>query len=218
MLTKRLQKLTSVVPQCEVLADVGCDHGYVGIEALVRGIAQRVVFVDVSAPSLDKARQNCPDEYLNRAEFVCCDGLGDIVADTAIIAGMGGLETISILQAAKHLPDKLVLQPMRNQMDVRAYLARNYEITLDFKFHDYKFYDLIVAKKCDKPTQLTDLELKFGKTNLTQPSQDFLDYLQAEITKLQSIPIFSKDESMQAQAKMLRQMLAELNTFKEQQL
>lgn len=211
MLTKRLLQIVSVVPQCDVLADVGCDHGYVGIETLTRGIANRVIFVDVSAPSLNKARQNCPDELLARAEFVCRDGLADIEADTAIIAGMGGLETISILEGAVHLPTKLVLQPMRNQSDLRAYLTRNYEIVTDFKFHDYKFYDLIVAHKCDKPTNLTQTELEFGKTNLTHPTQDFLDYLQAEITKLQNIPIFPNDELMQAKAKLLQQMLADLS-------
>ena len=106
MLTKRLQQLVSALPHCNTLADVGCDHGYVGVEALARGIAKRVIFVDVSAPSLQKARQNCPTELLPCADFVCCDGLGSIVADTAIIAGMGGLETISILTNAKHLPAK----------------------------------------------------------------------------------------------------------------
>ena len=215
MLTKRLSKIVSVVPQCEVLADVGCDHGYVGIEALVRGIAKRVIFVDVSAPSLNKARQNCPDEYFSRAEFVCCDGLGDVVADCAIIAGMGGLETISILQNAKHLPDKLVLQPMRNQRDLRAYLTRNYEVVTDNKIHDYKFYDLIVAQKCDNPSNLTEMELEFGKTNLTSPTQDFLDYLQAEIAKLHGIPIFCDDDGMQAKAKKLQDMLAEFSVKKE---
>ena len=169
-----------------------------------------MIFVDVSAPSLNKARQNCPCEYLSRAEFVCCDGLGDIDADTAIIAGMGGLETISILEGAKHLPSKLVLQPMRNQSDLRAYLTQNYEIMRDFKFHDYKFYDLIVAEKCAHPQTLTDKELEFGKTNLTHPTQDFIDYLQAEITKLHNIPIFSDNPSLQARAKVLEQILAEL--------
>ena len=48
MLTKRLEKLVSVIPCSDTLADVGCDHGYVGIEALKRGLANRVVFVDVS--------------------------------------------------------------------------------------------------------------------------------------------------------------------------
>ena len=211
MLTKRLTKITSVLPPCEVLADVGCDHGYVGIEALERGIAKRVVFVDVSAPSLDKARQNCPEQYLPFVKFVCCDGLGDIVCDAAIIAGMGGLEIMSILDNAKVLPDKLVLQPMRNQRDVRKYLTHNYEIITDEKFHDYKFYDLIVAEKRDTPTNLTEMELEFGKTNLTNPSQDFADYLESELTKLKNIPIFSSDAALQARAKLLRQLLADIS-------
>ena len=215
MLTKRLEKLVSLVPTCDTLADVGCDHGYVGIEALARGIAKKVIFVDVSAKSLDKARQNCPDEYLPRAKFVCCDGLGDIQADTAIIAGMGGLEIMSILQNAKHLPQRLVLQPMRNQRDVRNYLTQNYEIATDEKFHDVKFYDVIVAQKCNSPTPMTEAELEFGKTNLEHPSQDFLDYLRAEINKLKNIPIFNNDEGMQAKVRFLEQMLADYNTKKE---
>ena len=211
MLTKRLEKLVSVLPNCDTLCDVGCDHGYVGIEALARGIAKRVVFMDVSAPSLRKARQKCPDELLQRAEFVCCDGLGEMDADAAIIAGMGGLEIISILSAAKHLPQKLVLQPMRNQKDVRSYLTQKYEIITDEKFHDYKFYDVIVATKSDTPTQLTELELEFGKTNLQQPSQDFVDFLMAEINKLKNIPIFPNDETLQARARLLQQMLTEFS-------
>ena len=209
MLTKRLTKLVSVLPHCATLADVGCDHGYVGIEALARGIAQNVIFSDVSAPSLDKARQNCPEEYLPRARFVCCDGLGDVECDVAIIAGMGGLEITSILRDAKHLPNQLVLQPMRNQKDVRVYLTQNYEIVTDEKFHDYKFYDVIVAKRCDKPTKLTEMELEFGKTNLISPSQDFVDYLDAELTKIKNIPIFHGDATLQAKATLLEQMLAE---------
>ena len=215
MLTKRLTKLVSSLPNCDVLADVGCDHGYVGIEALTRGIAKNVIFVDVSAPSLDKARQNCPDKYLPHAKFVCRDGLGDIEADCAIIAGMGGLETISILDNAKCLPDKLVLQPMRNQRDVRQYVAQRYEIITDEKFHDYKFYDLIVAKKSANPTKLTELELEFGKTNLISPSQDFVDYLKYELTKLKNIPVFCENASMQAQAKVLENLLVQaLQTVK----
>ena len=210
MLTKRLEKLVSVLPKCEALADVGCDHGYVGIEALARGIAQRVIFVDVSAKSLDKARQNCPDEYLPNAEFVCLDGLGDLQADCAIIAGMGGLEIISILTAAKCLPKKLVLQPMRNQRDVRSYLANHYEILTDEKFYDYKFYDVIVATLCDKPTTLTEWELEFGKTNLQKPSQDFLDYLRAEITKLKNIPVFYDNAELQQRASLLMEIRAQI--------
>ena len=210
MLTKRLEKLIALLPHCDTLADVGCDHGYVGIEALARGIAKRVIFVDVSAKSLDKARNNCPDELLHHAEFVCCDGLGNIEADGAIIAGMGGLEIISILNAAKHLPNKLLLQPMRNQRDVRLYLTQNYEIVTDVKLHDYKFYDVIVAQSCDKPTQLAEMELEFGKTNLVAPTQDFINYLSAEIEKIKSIPIYGTSASLQERVNLLADMRLQL--------
>lgn len=210
MLTKRLEKLVSLVPKCNTLADIGCDHGYVGIEALVRGIAQNVIFVDVSSKSLQKARQNCPEQYLNRARFVCCDGLGDIEADCAIIAGMGGLEIISILSNAKHLPDKLLLQPMRNQQDVRSYITERYEVITDEKFCDGKFYDAIVAQRCDNPTQLTDLEKEFGKTNLQCPTQDFVSFLREEISKLRIIPIFFENESLQARAALLERVLQQI--------
>lgn len=187
MLTKRIAKLVSLVPSCVTLADVGCDHGYVGIEALKLGRVKRVTFVDVSLPSLDKARANCPQEYINDVSFVCQDGIKDVESDCAVIAGMGGLEIISILENAKHPPQKLVLQPMRNQRDVRKYLSKGYEITTDEKFYDYKYYDVIVAEFCGRQTNLTEPELEFGRSNLANPTEDFTNYLLKEQSKLTKI-------------------------------
>ncbi len=184
MLTKRLEKLVSVIPCSDTLADVGCDHGYVGIEALKRGLANRVVFVDVSDECLAKARRNCPEGLLARASFVCQDGIGRIRTNTAAICGMGGLEIISILDNAEALPDALVLQPMRNVRDVRERLARSYDIVVDDKISDGKFYDVIAAVKCDGGCKLTEAELEFGRGNLAEPSADFRAYLENERTKL----------------------------------
>lgn len=186
MLTKRLNKLISALPQCDTLADVGCDHGYVGIEALERNVAARVVFVDVSVQSLKKARENCPERLKTRADFVCQDGLGKIFADCAVIAGMGGLEILSVLKGAKALPQKLVLQPMRNQQNVRIWLADNYEILSDEKFFDGKFYDLIVAKRREGGCVLTEDEITFGK-NVHSPSQDFIQFLLKEKKEYEQI-------------------------------
>jgi len=187
MLTVRLEKILSVVPQCDTLADVGCDHGYVGIEALIRGIARRVVFCDVSMPSLQKARDNCPEPLKTHAEFVCRDGLGDIECDCAVIAGMGGLEIISVLNAAEHLPETLVLQPMRNQEDVRKWLEKRCKILTDEKFSDGKYYDLIVAEVNSQGDKLTADEVKFGRTNLKRPTRDFATFLQKEREKYRII-------------------------------
>ena len=186
MLTRRLEKILSVVPKCEVLCDVGCDHGYVGIEALARNVAGQVIFCDISQPSLRKARENCPKGLKTRAQFVCRNGIGDICCDCAVIAGMGGLEIISVLQAAERLPNTLVLQPMRNQIDVRKWLQDSYQIVSDEKFLDGKYYDLIVAQKGSGDT-LTYDEIKFGKSNLKRPTRDFASFINKEKEKYAKI-------------------------------
>lgn len=187
-MSKRLDKLLALVGKCEVLADVGCDHGYVGIEALRTGKARRVLFVDVSGLSLDKARANCPQEFADRARFVCRDGLGDLKADCAVIAGMGGLEIISILDRAQFPPPYLVLQPNRNPREVRDRLCEGYDITYDGMTSDGKiFYNMIVAERSDKPSDLSLLEREFGKTNLYCPTEDFRLYLNKERAKLTKI-------------------------------
>ena len=187
MQSVRLTKITALIPKCDTLADVGCDHGYVGIEALNTGRVGHVTFVDISKPSLEKARQNCPQQFNGQVSYLCQDGLKRLAVDVAVIAGMGGLEIISILERAETLPQKLVLQPMRNQRDVRQYLTNNYEIVEDGKFFDGKFYDLIYAERSDTPSKLNELELEFGKSNLANPTQDFKNFLQKEQTKLTTI-------------------------------
>lgn len=188
MATKRLEKILAALPSCDVLADIGCDHGYVGLGALQQGVAQKVVFVDISAPSLQKARQHCSAELLPRASFVCQNGIGKVQADCAVIAGMGGMEIISVLDGAEHLPKYLVLQPMRNQREVRQRILQDYEILTDEMFFDGKFYDLITAKRSTCSQTLTARQLLFGKDNVQNPSADFVAYLrklQAEYQQIQ---------------------------------
>lgn len=188
MLTKRLKYIVDVIPNCDVLADVGCDHGYVGIEALKRGVAGQVVFTDISSACLTKARLNCPTPLQEQATFVCQDGLGAIECNTAVICGMGGLEILSILNAASSLPKTIVLQPMRNIVDVRKYVSEHYIITHDVTVYDGKFYAIMVGERLGEQTRpLSELELEFGITNINEPSDDFICYLQHEHTKLTRI-------------------------------
>lgn len=209
MATKRLEKILSVLPRCNVLADVGCDHGYVGLGALERDLAQRVVFVDISLPSLQKAQRNCPQSLKTRATFVCRNGLGDLDVDCAVIAGMGGMEIISVLDNAKTLPQNLVLQPMRNQQDVRLRLLRDYEILTDETFFDGKFYDLITAVK-GKGCSLTHEQLVFGKDNLKKPSADFVAYLQKLQKEYQQILSHCNDVALTEKYDEVLRILAKI--------
>lgn len=211
MLSERLRKITDCIPQCNVLADVGCDHGYIGTTALLEGKAERVVFIDISRPSLDKAVQFCAQMNVSdRFTFVCRDGLGDCVADVAVIAGMGGMETISVLKGAQQLPEVLVLQPMKNVDELRRYLQSCYFIVSDRMFKDGKFYNLIVARRGQDT--LSEDEILFGKTNISNPQQDFLDYLEMEANKYQQIANSTTNSDV---ANKLRHLRETLNTVKE---
>lgn len=215
MKSKRLNQLVDLIPRCDVLADVGCDHGYVGIEALLRNIAQRVLFVDVSEMSLKKARDNTPDDVRFRCKYICRDGLGELEADCAVIAGMGGLEIISILSNAKFLPQTLILQPNRNQKDVRKYLETRYTIDYDrMMYCGGIFYNMIVAVRTDRPVALNELELEFGKTNFVGYNKDFYLYLDKEQVKLKKILNDCNDPEVSAKLSLIERAIAVLGGSK----
>ena len=116
-LSERLQMVASLVPKCEIVADVGTDHGYLSAWLLQNGIASHVFATDIHAGPLARAKQTAAEYGLDeQMEMHLCDGLQFPQASTAqavILAGMGGETMISILQAAAwSLHDTvLILQP-----------------------------------------------------------------------------------------------------------
>ncbi len=178
---KRLQAIAGCVPVCTTVADIGCDHGYVGASLLKQGVAKEVLFADVSAPSLQKAKDLCRKRGLEEyARFFVTDGFDGLPpADVAVIAGMGGRETLAILQKAEQFPQTLVLQPMQDVALLAGSLAPlGYEIEKDFILRDGKFYRILVAERVPVPRIPTEEEIRFGRTNLSSPTEDFIAYLQ----------------------------------------
>ncbi|MDD4291771.1 MAG: class I SAM-dependent methyltransferase [Clostridia bacterium] len=161
----RVQKIIDFIPDCRTLADVGCDHGYIGAGALSENKAQFVWFCDISVDSLAKARRlmNCAN-----CDFVCADGL-TVDVDVAVIAGLGGREIADIVRNAVSLPRWLVLQPMKNQYELRKDIIEHYSIEKDiiFKWRN-KFYTLILAelREIAAQTDVVDLfEIKAPAEN-----------------------------------------------------
>ncbi len=181
-LTKRLSKILSLAPVCDVLADVGCDHGKLGVAAIECKKAQKVIFTDISAPSLAKARELAKRRGVeDRCEFFCGSGLCGKTADCAVVAGMGGKEILAILSKATELPQSLVLNPMRGAPQLRQALQKDYFFEYDQKFFDGKYYDLMLLKRGGD--LLDEKQIKYGKTNLADFCQDFNNYLLSEKQK-----------------------------------
>lgn len=162
-----------------VVADIGSDHGYVAVAALAKANVKRVVAADISGKCLEKTVRLAREKGVSDSvETVVSDGFSDIAEhiDTAVIAGLGGYETIKILEKAKALdrvPEKLILCPHQNAFELRAYLD-GFRIDKDYIVESGgKFYPVIVAVKGGGGYNAD--ELRFGK-NLP-PTEDFFKML-----------------------------------------
>lgn len=100
-LSRRMRALEQLVSPCNVLADVGCDHGFLAICFVQTKRAERAIAMDVRPGPLERAREHverygCGDRIALRLS----DGLEALnpgEADAILIAGMGGGTILHIL-------------------------------------------------------------------------------------------------------------------------
>ena len=205
-MTERLKIIFDHIPNCDIFADIGCDHGYIAYEMLKSNKANRVIISDISQKCLLKAQELLsPFISQGKAVSVVSDGF-DKVGDcsSALIAGMGGEEICSILTNAKTLPDSLILQPMKNPDKVRRLVVdMGYRIVKDFVFKSSgKFYDLMVLEK--GKDCLTQAEIEFGRDNLNGKSVHFREFIEQKIARLDGY-LKSQNLSIQDREKMLKE-------------
>lgn len=130
-LSRRLQEVCRFVNPGDRVADVGCDHGYLGIYLLKNHIASQVIASDVREGPLNAAIFNS-EKYgvRDRMQFFLTDGVENIPRDFDVLvcAGMGGDTMISILEAAPWLKGgnhRLILQCQSKRPELRRYLSEN---------------------------------------------------------------------------------------------
>lgn len=129
-LDERLNMLSALTPACTMAADVGADHGFLGAWLLQSGRCEKVQFLDISAPSLNKARRLIGELQLeSRALFSVGDGLAALKehAQAIIIAGMGGATISGILERGReHLSGaRIIMQPNVDIARLRCWLQAN---------------------------------------------------------------------------------------------
>ena len=114
-INKRLQSISAFINSGDSVLDVGCDHCLLGI-FLVLNKNVKVVGSDINAGPLSLAKENLKKYHLSRKiELRLGDGLETMSDDinTIVIAGMGGINIVNILQDIKKYPNvkKLVISP-----------------------------------------------------------------------------------------------------------
>ena len=115
-ISDRLLACAAFVAPGDRVADIGCDHGYLSIYLLTKGIASSCIASDVKEQPLLSAVRNA-EKYgvREKMEFYLSDGVRSIPRDfdTLVCAGMGADTIVSILDAAPWLQSshyRLILQ------------------------------------------------------------------------------------------------------------
>ncbi len=133
---RRKEGTVGTLRRFRCVADVGCDHGYVSICLVQRGVADRALAMDVRKGPLSMAQANIRDAGLGeRISVRLSDGLKELKAgeaDGLVIAGMGGKLMISILDERDVVAlgiKMAVLQPQSDIDEFRRYLrSKGYTI------------------------------------------------------------------------------------------
>ena len=145
-LSARLQVCAGFVKPGDRIADIGCDHGYLSIHLLTKGIASAAIAADINEMPLQSAMRNARKFGVqDNIRFFLSDGVRNIPRDfdTLICAGMGADTMVSILEAAPWLQSsqyRLILQCQSKTPLLRQYVSeKGWKINAETVVRDGRF-------------------------------------------------------------------------------
>lgn len=203
--SRRLQKIVNQI-QGNCLADIGCDHGYVVIQALCQNRIQKAYACDIASGPLENARQNILKAGLEKRAFcIQMNGIQSLPedVDTLVMAGMGGTLIIDILSQGKrylHSGMRLYLSPHKDVDQLRIYLS-DHDMHIE-KEHiiaeDGHFYPLLEVLILSGTRQvLTEDQILYGIHCVK--NEEYWAYINAEYQKWSAIykkmPAFKNQEA-----------------------
>lgn len=190
-ISKRLKQVTDYVSH-PIAADIGCDHGYVPIYLYTTGKITKAYACDVRKGPLSKAQENIA---AYGAEDVIETRLGSGFvpmkageAQTGIIAGMGGMLTIHILEESPDVVqslEQLVLSPQQDMGEVRKYLHKiGFAIEKECMLVDEDRYYWVMSCVHGTETYANEWEYLYGKLLLAEKNPLLLEWLTEEHNRL----------------------------------
>lgn len=181
VLDPRLSMIAEMVGRCDTYADIGCDHGRLGAFLLQRGWVNQAILMDISDPSLDKARALIRLLGMeDRTSFLVGDGAAplDCPVDCVVIAGMGGTTAAGIVERGKEKfgDARLIIQANVANPELRERLAQaGYRISDERIVKDGRRHYIII-EAVPGSTHYTAKELAIGPVLLEKKPPELAAY------------------------------------------
>ena len=188
---KRLKSIANFINENDVVADIGCDHGYLLKLAIEDKKIKKGYAIDNKEAPLNSAKNNLKNYH--NIIYIQSDGLIQVNENDincVVIAGMGGMLINKIFDDSKEKfinINKIIVCPNRNMDKVRLNFNNNgFKITSeDIIFEDGKYYEIIVFEKGYQ--LLSENELYFGPYLLKNKSKIFINKWTEYYNKIKNI-------------------------------
>lgn len=222
-LSSRLLACCNYVNPGDRVADVGCDHGYLGIYLLTQGIASFVMESDINEGPLSSALKNA-EKYgtADNMSFHLSDGVQNIPRDfdTLVCAGMGADTIMSIIhQAYDWLADpkyRLILQCQSKRPELRMWLYdKGFRINRETLAKDGKFVYSIMEVVYD-PGHPLSLSESYISPALLEDNHPLLPEYYERVKHGVELTVFGMRKSADDQLHVYETLLASLTELEEQ--
>lgn len=194
LLSERLTAIASYVEQDAVVADIGTDHGYIPIMLAKAGIIHKGYAMDINQGPLDKARGNILAYHVeDQIDTVISDGLNNMAdpsIDNVVIAGMGGMLIVRILEDGKdklQAVRRLILSPHHDVEAVRRKVhSLGFVIAHEAMVQDGQFYNILVCEHGLEAYE-SDMDYRYGQILLQEKPKVFVAFLEKKLEQIQQI-------------------------------
>jgi len=200
MLSKRLGMILDLIEPCNILVDIGSDHGYLALEALRSEKVKQVIASDLRPGPLNQTQKTFAQaNVFEKGRTILSDGLRSIEVqpDCAVLAGMGADLIVQIIQQDlekfKNI-NQIITQANTKHSILRSKLAQlGFSIQQERIIEDGFFYIAQSYKYLGLYEELSEKQIYFGqRLNILDPI--YLAYLKNEQERLNQI-LFSHPNS-----------------------
>lgn len=179
MLSLRLKTIASFLEPSDKVADIGADHGYLGIYATQNNLVKSIILTDIKSSALESAKKNVAQAGL-KIPLVVTAGLAGIATqdlNTLVISGMGTSTILEILDPNKlQSIDKLILQSNNNLAILRKQVTSlGYQLMEEKTIFDNGFWYVVCLFKKNPQAALDETTIKYGF--LTEDKIPYYEYL-----------------------------------------